>query len=845
MPFQFTQAAFTAGEWGRNSHARTDLERYGIAAKVIENMIVHVMGGVSTRPGFGFIKPAKHNDKTARLIAFQYNDEDQYALEFGDQYMRVFRNGGQVLFTYGPNIGDPFELATPWTEADLPLIKFTQSANVLTITHPDHPVYDITRTAHDNWTVTENAFGPQITYPTGGAGTAVTAGSAQTYRYRITAENADGSEESIVGLGLVKTITGITKANPAVVTATSHTFSNGDEVEISGVVGMTELNGTRAIVANVTANTFELLGVDSTGYTTYVSGGEAARLGVVVTSGAVLSSTNFVTLTWNAVTGASKYNIYKEKSGIYGYIASAVGLTAKDDNINPEMDDTPPTTKEIFTGAGMYPGTIGYHDERRVFGYTRNDPIGFWTSQVGNYYNLNVSEPLRADDAISGRLTARKVNAIRHILSLQDLILLTSGGVWRATTQDGFLSASNPPRMRWQSGQGSSHLTPLEVGSMVLFVQSSDKTGIGGKIIRELGYSFDSDTYSGADINVLARHRANGRKIMEMAFCEEPDGIVWCVLDDGTAAAMTYSAEYKVTAWHSHNTQGSFESFCSLSEDGEDYLYAIVKRTVNGSTVRYVERMASRQWTDLRDAFCVDSGLTYDGFLDDTLTLSDATVGTGRTLTGTGAKFTAGMVGSKIYYGFDGANGKATITGYTSTNVITVTVDKAFTSTTLASGDWAVAVNTLSGLEHLEGEEVVIFADKRVQPTATVDTGAIALQNYVCKAHVGLGYTCKLQPLDFETSTRAGTTVGKKKSITAANVNLTRSRGVQIGPDYDHLTLIKQKSASNLSPIDPMEGVFNHGIDAEWSSSGAICLAVTDPVPATILSITPEVTISV
>jgi hypothetical protein len=75
--------------------------------------------------------------------------------------------------------------------------------------------------------------------------------------------------------GSAKTITGISKANPGVVTSTAHGLANGDIVVITGVVGMTELNGRAFVVANQAANSFELKGVDTTNYTTWASGGVA------------------------------------------------------------------------------------------------------------------------------------------------------------------------------------------------------------------------------------------------------------------------------------------------------------------------------------------------------------------------------------------------------------------------------------------------------------------------------------------------------------------------------------------------------------------------------------------
>ena len=102
-------------------------------------------------------------------------------------------------------------------------------------------------------------------------------------------------------LEAAKTITGITQANPAVVTSNSHGFTNGDEVEISGVVGMTQVNGKRFTVAGVTTNTFQLSGINSTGFTAYGSAGTASRvftLATPYTQANLFDSDNRLRLNW-------------------------------------------------------------------------------------------------------------------------------------------------------------------------------------------------------------------------------------------------------------------------------------------------------------------------------------------------------------------------------------------------------------------------------------------------------------------------------------------------------------------------------------------------------------------
>lgn len=185
-----------------------------------------------------------------------------------------------------------YSIATPWDGADLRRLRFAQSADVMFFTHPDYPVQKLTRTAGPLWTLTAVTFGPAISGPTNGAGSGNPTGS-ENVRYTLTAVSEDTLEESYpsvdvpvvvstaysVALGASTTITGITAANPPVVTSAAHGYTNGQFVYISGVLGMTEVNDAYYQVSAVTANTYALqqngANVDGSGWTAYSSGGVA------------------------------------------------------------------------------------------------------------------------------------------------------------------------------------------------------------------------------------------------------------------------------------------------------------------------------------------------------------------------------------------------------------------------------------------------------------------------------------------------------------------------------------------------------------------------------------------
>jgi hypothetical protein len=136
------QASFTSGEWAPTLFGRTDIDRYDAGAKTLENVIVLKEGGAVRRSGTKYVAEVKDSSKATRLVEFKYAISDSYILEFGDSYIRFFRDQGQLF-----NGAVETEISSPYAEADLPALKFAQSADVLFIAHPDYAPRELSRTA--------------------------------------------------------------------------------------------------------------------------------------------------------------------------------------------------------------------------------------------------------------------------------------------------------------------------------------------------------------------------------------------------------------------------------------------------------------------------------------------------------------------------------------------------------------------------------------------------------------------------------------------------------------------------------------------------------------------------
>jgi hypothetical protein len=515
------------------------------------------------------------------------------------------------VYTSGGSVGKIYELATLYASADLFQLQYAQTANILTITHPSYKIQELTRTDHDNWTIQEPAFLPEQDDPITVLVTVNTTG-AVTSRYKVTAISESG-EESLSGLHTTsETITGITAADPPVVTTSApHGYSNGDEVEINSVGGMTEVNGRRFLVNNVAASTFELtdtlgIDIDGTGFTAYTSGGVSNLTFYRVTNSAVTIDN---TVSWAATAGASKYAVYRETNGIFGLLGETETTSFEDDNIAPDTVFNPPKYIEVFFFAGDVPGAVGYFQQRRVFGGSNNAPDQLDYSKVGLTDNFTFQVPRQEDDAIIHTLTSQQVNQIRHIVPLQDLLIFTSGSEWAIDSgPDSFFSITTL-RQREQSTWGSSFRRPLIVGTNVLFVQTNNS------LVRNLGFDGNTEQWEGSNVGLLADHMLRDNTITDWALSRFPDPVIYMVRDDGVLLTLTFDIENKVVAWTTWDTDGKFESVATLRTELdalEETGYFVVKRTINGKTVRLVEYLHTRRFSDVRDAFFLDSGLSLD-----------------------------------------------------------------------------------------------------------------------------------------------------------------------------------------------------------------------------------------
>ncbi|WP_244642409.1 hypothetical protein [Phyllobacterium sp. 628] len=634
------QPSFTAGELSPALWARVDLAKYGSGLKTALNLFIHPHGGASNRAGLQFIREVKVSSNNAALIPFQFNTEQSYVLEFGDRYFRVFRNGGLIL----SGGGFPYETVTPYAHDKVADLVFIQEADVMYVCHPDYPVQKISRLADDNWTLTPVMFAPSVPAPTGLSATArykFRSGDSRAFQLKVTAISAGGAESAASGAvavswqfenfdgrfilvswnavpGAVTYRVYRTDADVGIVAETNSTsadmpsgpgaFRGSGEVApgTSSPGAPATPSGVSAVVVFGKVATYAVSAVASeTSEESLPSAPFSIRNDMSIAG-------NKNSLVWNPVAGASAYIVYRKDNGVYGYVGRSETTSFVDENITPDIADGPQSARNPFNGPGNYPRCATFIEQRIALAGTKNDPQAVWMSQSANYENFGESSPSKASDAVTFRIKARQVNEIRSMLAIKGLMLLTSGSEWVVSGgQNSDAIAPSAIKIDNQGYRGAAKVQPIVVGNTVLFAQER------GGVVRDFSYEFSNDSYVGRDLTIMARHLFEGRIIKSWCYAQSPYSIAWVILDDGSVVSLTYMKEHEVWAWTRHesgpNNDAQFESVCVVAEGNEDVPYFLVKRTIGGVSKRYIERLHTRDFAEVDDAFFVDSGLTYSG----------------------------------------------------------------------------------------------------------------------------------------------------------------------------------------------------------------------------------------
>jgi hypothetical protein len=762
-----------------------------------------------------------------------------------------------------------YTIASPYQDTEVKQIKFAQNVNVLILCHPNYPPYQLVLNSATNWTLTPIFFGATIGPPaTPTVATTLAAGSVQ-YAYIVTSVDKDGQESAsspyatLTGVADIRTVAGTNTVSwTAVAGAVSYNVYKAEPSYAGGIpVGAQfgfcgNCTGTVFIDSNISQdfnqgppveeNPFAGSGVQSVTLTdggsyaglaapavTFSGGGGigAAALATVVctsvapTGGPWTSSvgdtyhfpsvdTGSLFVRVSAVDGSGFITtlVIVSQNGINfgGTIPPAV-IPAQDPSFNvisvstiwqvgnvaltsPGAGYATPPAVVFSTGAATATSTLGapssgnptvpgFFQQRFVLAGPVSSPQQMNFSQPGLYYNFNVNNPIEGDDAIQATLVSGQLNTIQSLTPQpQGLIVLGDKQAWLINGgSPGAPISAIQIVANVQSYNGSSFPPPIIANDNILYVQAK------GSIVRDLVFNFYTQVYTGTDISVLSSHLFYGFSLKEWAWSEEPFKLVWAVRNDGTMLTLTFLKEQELIAWAHSDTQGLYKSVATVTEltgaGNVDAVYAVVQRTINGRIFQYIERFAQQNYSgNLAGAWCVDAGISYAG---------------ASTLTFTGAQHLAGM------------------------NVVGIATSDAGVTSALVPFTMPV-----SGTFTL--------------PAPVGGTG----YTYVL---VGLAFTPQLQTLAIDTG--EPTIQGKRKKITAVTVRVKDALGLSIGGSASTLTPMKDLvvgnvgSASNTIVSNLVTTDARTIIEPNWTVPGQYFIQQSNPFPASILGVIPEITV--
>lgn len=598
-PIYISQLAFTTGEVSPDVSSRFDLEQYKSALLEAENVVIRPYGAVAKRQGSQYVGQVKYSDKPTRLFEFTTNTNNSFMLEFGDKYIRVWN--------YGIYTG--IEVTTPFTSDILFDLNCNQSGDVMFICSGKYPIQTLSRYSDTDWRMSTYKLTeqPYDEINTDNGHTLTVNGDTITSTKDLFTQDMVGSVIQI-----------------AYYVEAVHTKSAGEVVEkkvrryMQGQTIEKTYNNINYNVGSYSTDT-EL----SWKFTTHGTWEGTVKLQISNNDGQTwkdyrtyTSKNDYnVTDTGKIEAGARLKYISDIKGGSvncdlsimpftqYGVVEIKSVTDAKNAKVNvlngiKEGEPSYQWKLGSWNRGRGYPKLCTFYQDRFVVAATDSKPNFIWFSRTGDYPNFGVEKvegTITDDSAITLPVINRKMCEIRHLVPANDLIILTSGNEW-IVRGDKTITPTNC-NLKTQTQRGALSCEPQFIGNRCVFVQER------GGTVRDMGYSYESDNYTGQDLTLFVKTLVKGHLAVTSAYAQDPDSIIYYVRDDGQLNCLTYIPEQKVYGWSHFVTNGKYRYVESVAEGEQDTIYFVVDRVINNKSVKCIERSIPLYTEDNSDVF--------------------------------------------------------------------------------------------------------------------------------------------------------------------------------------------------------------------------------------------------
>lgn len=840
------QSNLSAGELGRVLDARRDMQAYFQGARSLKNFRPLRAGGAIKRAGTKFMGEVAA-DKTHKLVPFVVGRSTAYQLEFEDLKLRIRdRDTGAYLEDGGGDI----VLTTPYAHGDLDGIYYAQSADVMPFTHADRDqkMKALKRFAEDDWQLDDYAAtdGPFL------------------------GENQDDS--------LTLTPAAVTGNNVAL-TASGAVF----DADMVGALFLLRppLTSLSQDQASGESTVLWIAGDDFASPNNYVA--NEGRVYKLTDKNGFTNSGTYAPIhdEGEASDGKWDFEFLHDGYGVIEIDQFTNSTTARGDiqrNL-PTVNATSRWAEGAFSDFRGWPAVCAFHQERFWLLNTPAQPDTAHASRSGDYgaagagFRSETSFGLVSDDdAFSATLADGEINPIVAAVSADHLYVFSEKSVKRITgpSPDEAITVGERIAREVSSFGCRARVRPAKAENAILY-PSPD-----GSLIYEL------PTLEGAPRELTVRAPHVGRSpIVEVQWVGYPDRVLYARRADGKLYGMVYDRQENIIAFFPVEVGGTFDGGHPIVEsisvipgtDGRDELWMIVKRTVDGSTVRHVEKLV-REWDrgldrDDEQAY-LDAHVLTDHWNADTAKTITVTLdvaeannpGDAVTLQAAGhTPFAGGQVGDDVWLRLTHAPARASdepgplrarITAFSDSDTVTAelltTAPDALVGVALY--EWAFVSDAVSGLDHLEGESVHALADGEPMGPFTVSAGAITLTRAAARIYAGLSYEARIKSMPLEVGSQFGQGMGSYKNVAAISMSYMDGRGGRLGldgNDENNFERIPVRTAADPvgrapAPVESAEKEVRP--DSSWDQSQSLSFIHDDPVAFTVRGLAVEVDVN-
>lgn len=855
MNLQQLIRSFAGGEITPEMYGRMDLDKFQTGAALLSNFIPLPYGAAHKRPGFAYVNQGGDTSKKIRVIPFSYNADQTMVLEFGDQYIRFHTAGGTLLetaknitgitqpagvvtsnahgysngewvylsgiggmtelngrfvvvsdaaantfrmkdfagnyittgdygaYTSGGTVARVYEIASPYLETHLFDLHYTQNADVLTIVHPSYAPRELSRLGAINWTLSNISFTSQVEPPTAVAAAATVGTGAKEYLYAVSSLSEDGTDESLVQNQAVGAAVNITDAFVAVLPLINKAEGFFDVATTAGLRAGQFIGPVTGVVGMTGVNdkSYKIESVVS-GTRLRVRRANGARITTAVWGGAYVSGGQF----------------YKD---------AVLNDLATSGNYNT-VSWTPPGDQKLRYrvykrdfASSMY-GFIGETESTEF----KDDNI---TPDLSRTPPVNIDVFDNEDEYPAAVTYFEQRRGFAGTNEAPQSVWLTRSGTEAIMTQSFPPTDSDAFGFRIASRQNNQirHLAAL----YDLFALTA-----GGEF--RLSSSSGDDPISAATVNPrpLAYVGCNNVQPAEtqssILFAAAVGGHLFELAPAGDMARQYTVSDMSLLAPH--------------LVDG----YDIVDMAFQRAPVPIL-------WCVRSDGVLLS--FTYVPAQRVLAWARHTTIGEFESVccVKEGAEDRLYAVVKRDIDGADVRHIERMAPLRTPSNTGSFYVDSGLTYD-------GAATTTISGLWHLEGEEVAVLADGADHPRRTVVDGQIELDEEASVVHVGLPYSARLKtlPLALESAPAAGVTT--HRNVEKVWLRLHDSRGVFVGFSFDDLYENKERTTEPYgSPPELQSEMVEIAISGDWNLDAAVCVESSAPLPCTILAIVIDVAV--